>query len=174
MTTISSEMRATIHERLKQAPSQMTMQLARELDVPEVEIVRNLPDRRSVELDIERWQEILEEFPALGKVHVIVTNGAATLESIGEFGQFSTWGEFFNVQTKSLDMHIRFPNLGAICAVEKPGHMTGINTLSFQFYDKQGQAAFKVFLTFGNHLPSEDVQRRFDTIRTKYRSVPGA
>jgi hypothetical protein len=26
--------------------------------------------------------------------------------------QFSTWGEFFDVQTRTLDMHIRFGNLG--------------------------------------------------------------
>lgn len=171
MTTLSAETRAAITERIRQSPAQMTMQLARELGVPEVEIIRSLPDGRARELDVARWQEILEEFPALGKVHVIVTNGAATLESVGEFGNFSTWGEFFNVQTKSLDMHIRHPNLGAIFAVEKPGHMTGINTLSFQFYDKLGHAAFKVFLTFGAQKPSEDIQRRFDTIRTKYLSL---
>jgi putative hemin transport protein len=170
MTSVSPELRDSIRERIRQAPSQMTLQLARDLGVPEVEILRSMPDRRAVELDIARWQEIIEEFPAFGDVHVIVTNGAATLESVGEFGHFSTWGEFFNVQTKSLDMHIRFPNLGAVFAVEKPSHMTGVNTLSFQFFDKDGHAAFKVFLTFGSHAPSEELQGRFDDLRSRYAS----
>jgi putative heme utilization carrier protein HutX len=168
MTALSPDLRATIRDRLEKAPSQMTLQLARDLGVPEVEILRNMPDKRVVELDVERWQEIIEDLPAFGKVHVIVSNGAATLESTGEFGQFSTWGEFFNVQTKSLDMHIRFGNLGAIFAVEKPSHMTGVNTLSIQFYDKEGQAGFKVFLAFGNQAPPVEVQQRFNTVRSKY------
>ena len=168
MTVVSPELRARIRECLQEGPSQMTMQLARDLGVPEAEILRNMPDNRAVELDVDRWQQLIEEFPALGKVHVIVTNGAATLESVGEFGHFSTWGEFFNVQTKTLDMHIRFPNLRAIFAVEKPSHMTGVSTISFQFYDKEGQAAFKVFLTFGSHAPSAELQQRFETLRSKY------
>src|ERR1700738_1181231 len=149
MTTIQvSSTAQRIREAIAAAPSKMTMQIARDLEVPEVEVIRQLPDQRAVELDIARWEELLHAFETFGKVHVIVTNGAATLESVGEFGNFSTWGEFFNVQTKNLDMHIRWPNLGAAFAVEKPSHMSGLNTLSFQFYDKAGQAAFNVFLTF--------------------------
>ena len=33
--------------------------------------------------------------------------------------------------------------------MKKPGHMDGIDTLSIQFFDPSGAAAFKVFLTFG-------------------------
>ena len=66
----------------------------------------------AVELDATRWEELLRRFESLGQVHVIVTNGAVTLESFGQFGNFSTFGEYFNVQTKSLDMHIRHARLG--------------------------------------------------------------
>jgi putative heme iron utilization protein len=158
-----------IREAIAQAPSKMTMQIARDLEVPEAEVIRQLPDGRAVELDIERWQSLIEAFESLGKVHVIVTNGAATLESVGEFGGFSTWGDFFNVQTKNLDMHIRWPNLGAVFAVEKPSHMSGINTLSFQFYDRAGQAALKVFLTFGSTAPPPELLARFQEIREKFK-----
>jgi putative heme utilization carrier protein HutX len=160
-----------IRAALAQAPSKMTMQIARELEVPEADVIRQLPDGRAVELDSGRWEELLRAFEAFGNVHVIVTNGAATLESVGRFGNFSTWGEFFNVQTKTLDMHIRWPNLGAVFAVEKPSHMSGINTLSFQFYDKAGQAAFKVFLTFGSTAPEASLLAQFQEIREKYRKV---
>jgi putative hemin transport protein len=158
-----------VRAALADNPGAMTLQLAREHGVPEAEVIRVLPPERAVELDVARWQELLERLPALGQVHVIVSNGAATLESVGTFGGFSTWGEFFNVQTKSLDMHIRWPNLGAVFAVEKPSHMTGINTLSIQFFDRAGASAFKVFLTFGSKAPTAEQAAQFARLRDDFK-----
>ena len=59
------------------------------------------------ELDSTRWEEIIRSFEEFGNVHVIVSNGATTLEAFGQFGKFSNTDGFFNVQSKSLDMHIR-------------------------------------------------------------------
>src|SRR5262249_5353075 len=126
---------ARIRAAIAQAPAKMTSQMARDLGVSEADVVRLLPDGRAVELDPDRWQQLIEEFASLGKVHVIVTNTVTTLEAVGVFGGFSTWGEFFNVQTDSLDMHIRFAQIAHIFATEKPSHMSGINTFSFQFFD---------------------------------------
>ena len=162
-------------ERIRQAYNldrrKMTVQLARELEVSEVEVLRALPDGLAVELDAARWEELIRRFEAVGSVHVIVTNGAATLESFGQFGHFSTFGEYFNVQTKSLDMHIRHRQLAAIFAVEKPGHLDGINTLSFQFYDHTGAAAFKVFLTFGGKSPPAEKVAAFAMLRGEFRKA---
>src|SRR5215469_3369963 len=149
-------------------PNQMTMLLARQLGVPEVEIVRAFPDGRAVELDPERWEELIRNLEGFGKVHVIVSNGAATLEANGQFGNFSTTGEFFNVQTKSLDMHIRWREIGAVFAVEKPGHLDGKKTLSYQFFDRAGHSAFKVFLSFGGSIPHEKTEQ-FIRIRNMNR-----
>ena len=108
-------------------------------------------------------------FEPLGRVHVIVTNGAVTLEAFGAFGRFSTFGEYFNVQTKDLDMHLRPAALGAAFAVEKPGHLDGVNTLSFQFYDTAGNAAFKVFLTFGGAAPPAEKRAAFEELRERFK-----
>ncbi len=164
-TMLDERIRAAIEAN----PNGMTMQLARDLGVPEVEVIRALPDGRSVELDMARWEELIGSFAGLGKLHVIVSNGGATLEAVGEFGNFSTWGEFFNVQTPSLDMHIRWPHLGAAFAVEKPGHTNGVNTYSFQFYDKAGNAAFKAFMGMGSQAPGPDRQAEFARIRQAFR-----
>jgi putative hemin transport protein len=158
-----------IRDAVSKNPSGMTLQLARELDVPEVEVIRHLPDNRAIELDVARWEELIRSFAALGPMHVLVSNGGATLEAVGEFGNFSTWGEFFNVQTKSLDMHIRWPQLAAAFAVEKPGHMNGVNTYSFQFYDKAGCAAFKAFLGFGSQAPGPERSAEFARLRDAFR-----
>jgi putative hemin transport protein len=163
--TLAETVRAAVQEN----PRAMTLQLAREFGVPEVEIIRALPDGRAVELDISHWEELIRSLETLGTVHVLVSNGAATLEAVGQFGHFSTWGEFFNVQTKSLDMHIRWQQLGSAFAVEKPGHLDGVNTLSIQFYDRAGSAAFKVFLSFGGRAPAPERVAQFTQLRERFK-----
>jgi len=181
---LSPELRQRLQETLRRNPSQMTLQLARDLDVPEVEVIRAMPEGRSVEMDISRWQEIFERFAELGKVHVIVSNSSTTCEVVGEFGGFSTWGEFFNVQTPSLDMHLRPEHLAAVFAVEKPSHLEGNATpsseecfsttgsrrvtLSFQFFDRKGDSALKVFLNFGGK-PTPERSAQFASIREQFR-----
>jgi len=86
----------------------------------------------------------------------------------GQFGGFSTAGEFFNVQTDSLDMHIRWQQLAAAFAVEKPGHMDGMATRSFQFFDQTGAAALKVFLNFGGPI-SPERGAKFIELRNKFK-----
>lgn len=166
---ISQEQRQRIEAALRASPSQMTLQLARQLGVPEAEVIRALPDGRAVELDVGRWEELIQALEGLGTVHVIVSNGSVTCEVNGQFRGFSTWGEFFNVQSKSLDMHIRHAELAAAFAVEKPGHMDGVNTLSVQFYGRGGAAAFKVFLTFGGRKPEPERYALFDSLRERFR-----
>jgi putative hemin transport protein len=86
----------------------------------------------------------------------------------GQFGGFSTAGEFFNVQTDSLDLHLRWQQLAAGFAVEKPGHMDGMATYSLQFFDQTGTAALKVFLNFGDPIRPER-QVRLLELRDRYK-----
>ncbi len=70
------------HEQLREAfnadRKQMTLMVARKMRVPEVEVIRSLEGDIAHELDSSRWEEIICSFE-----------------------------EFGNVQSKSLDMHIR-------------------------------------------------------------------
>src|ERR1700730_1701092 len=106
-----------IRAAVEKNPRKMTLQLARDLGVSEVEVIRAFPADRVMELDITRWEELLQSFQVFGSVRVLVSNGAATIEVDGQFGGFSTAGEYFNVQTESLDMHIAWRELGGVCAV---------------------------------------------------------
>lgn len=162
-----------IRAAVQKNPRKMTLQLARDLGVPEVEVIRAFPPERVTELDSARWQELLESFAAFGSVRVLVSNGATTIEVDGQFGGFSMAGEFFNVQTDSLDMHIRWQQLAAVFAVEKPGHMDGTATRSFQFFDQTGAAACKVFLNFGGPIAPER-EAKFNELRSRFQSQKGA
>src|SRR5271154_6818479 len=160
------------NERIRAAvernPRKMTLQLARDLGVPEVEVIRAFPADRVTELDISRWEELFGSLEPLGSVRVLVSNGATTVEVDGQFGGFSTAGEFFNVQTETLDLHIRWQQLAAVFAVEKPGHLDGTATRSFQFFDQTGAAAFKVFLNFGGPIAPER-EAMFIELRNKFK-----
>jgi putative heme iron utilization protein len=167
-TMSNSNIAETVAAALAENPRAMTMQLAQKLRLPEADIVRHLPGTQSRELDLARSEELIRAFEPVGKVHVICTNGAVTLEANGEFGNFSSWGEFFNVQTPTLDMHIRHKNISAAFAVEKPSHMDGVNTLSIQFFDLAGASAFKVFLTMGGNTANPKRVSEFNDIREKF------
>lgn len=157
-----------IRAAVEKNPRKMTLQHARDLGVPEVEVIRAFPPDRVAELDLARWEELLRSLEALGPVRVLVSNGATTIEVDGQFGGFSTAGEFFNVQTETLDLHIRWGQLAAVFAVEKPGHMDGTATRSIQFFDQTGAAALKIFFNFGGPIPP-DREAQFIELRTSFR-----
>ena len=144
--------------------SQMILMLAHKLRVSEVEILRALEGDTARELDFSRWEELIRAFEALGNVHVIVSNGATTIEVFGQFGKFTNADGFLNVRTKSLDMHIRSWELDSVFAFRKPSHLDGHESLSFQFFDKRGSAAFKVFLNFGGNHPSPELREKYNTL----------
>jgi putative heme iron utilization protein len=157
------------------SPRAMTVLLVRVLWVPVVVVVAALQAGRAVELDGDRWEQIVRCFEELGDVHVIVTNGSVTLEAFGRFGGFSNFGEgerrYFNVQSKSLDMHIRPATIGRVYAVRKPGHLDGVETLSVQFFHREGFAAFKVFLTFGGSAPPARRVEQFEALVARFAAA---
>ena len=149
-------------------PRKMTLQLARDLGVPEVEVIEHFRLTVLRNLRLPGGRSCFGVLTFWGPVRVLVSNGATTIEVDGQFGGFSTAGEFFNVQTDSLDMHIRCKQLVTAFAVEKPGHMDGTATRSFQFFDQTVAAALKVFLNFGGPI-SPEREERFIELRTKFK-----
>ena len=88
----------------------------------------------------------MDELPSLETMRVFVRSRAAVIESVGVFGGYSETGPFFNVQTDTLDMHIFPEEIASIYSVEKTGHDSTFATHSFQFFDREGNAAFKAYL----------------------------
>ena len=160
--TTTQERFSSIRDAFNTDRSQMTLMLAHKLNVCEEDVIRALEGDLSHELDSSRWEDLIRSFESFGNVHVIVSNGATTIEAFGQFGKFSNVQGFFNVQSKSLDMHIRSWELGSIFAFRKPSHLDGREALSFQFFDRRGDAAFKVFLTFGGEEPSAELMQKYN------------
>jgi putative heme iron utilization protein len=148
--------------------SQMTLMLAHQLRVPEVDILRALEGDTARELDFSRWEEIIRAFEPLGDVTVIVSNGSTTIEVFGQFGKFNNAQGFLNIRTDSLDMHIRGWELGSVFAFRKPSHLDKHESLSFQFFDRRGASAFKVFLNFGGKDPAPELVEKYNDLIEKF------
>jgi hypothetical protein len=71
----SERIRAAVEKNLRK----MTLQLALDLGVPEVEVIQAFPPERVTELDMARWEELLRCLEALGSARVLVSNGATTI-----------------------------------------------------------------------------------------------
>src|SRR5262249_15953551 len=128
--------------------SRMTMMAARKFGVPEQRVLEALHGSSGWPITKLRdgvFRELVESLPNPGLMGGFVRSQAAVIESVGHFGGFSEAGPFFNVQTDTLDMHILHEEIQSIYAVEKVGHDSDITTHSFQFFDRQGDAAFKAF-----------------------------
>ena len=151
----------SIRDYFRPDRSKMTMMAARKFGVSEHTVVEALVGQWPiVRLDETAFRALMETFPSLGLMRVFVRSKAAVMESVGTFGGFSESGPFFNVQTDTLDMHIFHDQIAAIYAVEKVGHDSTFTTHSFQFFDPEGNAAFKAFL-WENYpdVPAEKLER---------------
>ena len=94
------------------------------------------------------------------------------MEVVGTFGGFTETGPFLNVQTDTLDLHILHDEVADAFAVEKIGHDSTATTRSLQFFDRAGDAAFKVFLweDFPN-VPAARVEA-FEALVGRFRAAP--
>jgi putative heme iron utilization protein len=160
---------AAIREAYNRDRSQMTLMLAHQLQVPEVDIIRALEGDTACELDFFRWEEFIRALEPLGDVTVIVSNGATTIEVYGQFGKFTNKDGFLNVRTDSLDMHIRSWELASIFSFHKPSHLDKHESLSFQFFDRRGNSAFKVFLNFGGNDPSSTLMEKYNDLIERFK-----
>ncbi|MGE3820061.1 MAG: LssY C-terminal domain-containing protein [Isosphaeraceae bacterium] len=161
-----------IRQYFRNDGSRMTMMAARKFRVSEQAVVEALVGGWPItRLRDGTFRELMNALPNLGPVRVFVRSKAAVMETVGVFGGLSESGPFFNVQTETLDMHILPEEIATIYAVEKTGHDSTHTTHSFQFFDRGGDAAFKVFLweDFPN-VPAA----RIETFRTLTRHFAAA
>jgi putative hemin transport protein len=145
---VKVDLKQQVAKYLEKDPRAMTIMMAREFRVPEADVVRAFPGDLVHELRVggDATLDLIRAFENLGRVHVIASNSGCTLEAYGFFGGFSLTGPFFNVQTDTLDMHIRHQQIASAFALIKPSHQDGQTTYSVQLFDTEGRAVFKVFV----------------------------
>ena len=168
-------LRDRVAEYFSRRPAAMTLLAARDLGVPEAEVLRALEGKGAVELDPGAFEALLRELEGWGRCHVIVSNRGATLEAYGAFGGFSRSGPFFNVETPTLDLHLRPEAVRAIFCLDKRGHRDGQPIHTVQFYDAEGASVLKVVMIQEGpgddkaYTPAQDAA--FGALRDRHRRV---
>jgi putative heme degradation protein len=157
-----------IREWFKKDPSRMTMVASRHFGVPEGAVINALVGEWPLtELKADAFREIMDALKEVGMVRIFVRSRACVMECDGNLGEarYSNTGPFFNIDGGGLDMHILHKEIASAYALEKKSHMNpDDHTYSIQFYDKQGDAAFKVFLW-------QDFPKTPEHVVAKYRAL---
>lgn len=157
-----------IREWFRKDPSRMTMVAARHFEVAEGEVIKALVGEWPLtELRPDSFREVMDGLKEMGLVRIFVRSKAVVMECDGDLGQasYSNTGPFFNVDGGGLDIHIMPGEIASIYALEKKSHMNpDDHTYSLQFFDKEGNAAFKVFLW-------QDFPKTPQAVVEKYRAL---
>ena len=160
------ETKRRVAEYFARKPAAMVLLAARDLGLPEAEILRCLEGAVELKPDAEALLRDLEPF---GTCHVIVSNRGATLEARGAFGNFSRSGPFLNVENGVLDLHLRTEAVTSAFCLDKPSHRDRRPIHTVQLFDAAGDAVLKAVMprTDGAYSPEQD--QAFQSLRERHR-----
>jgi putative heme utilization carrier protein HutX len=156
-------------EMVSKNPSQATTAMAKELEVCEMDAIRNLPEGMVKEISKDRFDEIIAEVSTWGKLTVIVQNESTILEVKSPF-PMGTYGHgYYNLESlhSPIGGHIRMDDLSAVFFVSKP--FMGLESHSIQFFNKNGNAMFKLYLGRDeNRLIIHEQMEKFMNLKTRF------
>lgn len=122
---------------------------------------------RVLEVILELSETPKKRLEVLNEILAMSTSAeerALQMEKQGAVSQ----GSAAEATLKRLDAQIAFEReKSAMEAAEKPGHMDGRATRSFQFFDRAGAAALTVSLNFGGPI-SPERETLFDELRKRF------
>lgn len=136
-----------IKEMLPQHAGKATSMIARELGVTELEVVRALSPVAATEVAPAAFDAIMAEVPGWGPITFLVQNESVILEVKGELPTGSHGQGFYNLKhgASPIGGHIRAGDVRAVFFVTQP--FMGMESVSIQFYNGQGNAMCKLFLS---------------------------
>jgi putative heme utilization carrier protein HutX len=165
----TKRLKEKVMEMASANPSQATTAMAKELEVCEMDVIRNLPEDMAKEVSKDRFDEIIAEVSTWGVLTVIVQNESTILEVKAPF-PVGTYGHgFYNLQSKDTPVggHIRADDLSAIFFVSKP--FMGLESHSIQFFNGNGNAMFKLYLGRDeNRQIIQEQMEEFINLKDKY------
>src|SRR5262245_11952263 len=167
MSDTATAARPPLAERLKQSADGVLEQIAREYGVSTFDVVRALPEEHRAIVPGSKFENVLQALTEWGEVLFIVHTPDIVLECAGTIPPGSFARGYFNLHGDSpIGGHIKAENCAHIAFVSRP--FMGRPSRSLQFFNKAGEAMFKVFVRRDKerNLIGEQVAR-FDALRAK-------
>ena len=125
-------------------PNLRTWNAAKLLGVSEVELLATKCGCGARRLEAN-WGELIQELPKLGKVKALTRNAEVIHEKTGEYENVSIFGNMGLVLGRHIDLRLFLKHWQFGFAVEMESQ--GCEMPSFQFFDCNGTAVHKVYLT---------------------------
>lgn len=137
--------REALARRLVEDTTTVAEQIARELNLPPVEIMRLLPE------DLCRWApgtafaEVMGDVAEWGEVLFLVHTVNAIVEVKAEVPKGKSSADFYNLHGPgALGGHLKASRCAAIAFVSRP--FMKMETRSIQFFDGDGEGMFKIYV----------------------------
>jgi putative heme utilization carrier protein HutX len=172
MADAGTAARPPLAERLSRNADGILEQIARDYGTSTFEVVRALPAEHCTVVPGSRFEEILHALTEWGEVLFIVHTPDIVLECAGRVPPGSFGRGYFNLHGDSpIGGHIKAENCANIAFVSRP--FMGRPSCSLQFFNRTGEAMFKVFVRRDSerNLIAEQVAR-FDALRRRI-AAPG-
>lgn len=135
-----------IKEALANKPEAFPVAIAKELGVSEWEVISQLPDDVMQEVAGSSFDTIMKDVTGWGNITFLVRNASIIAEIKGVVPPGTYGSGYFNFAhgVSPISGHVRADNIAHICFVQKSS--MGMESMSIQFFDKQGDSAFKIYL----------------------------
>lgn len=142
MTTLQQQ----IQQCLQEKPELRTVEVARQLECSEWEVICSLPDELATCLPGERAQELLLRMAEWGLVTTIVEVEGSIFEFKGSLPTGSLAYGYYNLFGKPGQMHghLKLDAVAHIALISKP--LRGKEAYAVSFFSNAGGCIFKVYL----------------------------
>ncbi|WP_430473848.1 hemin-degrading factor [Thalassospira lucentensis] len=136
--------------------------IAAELGLSEGELVASGVGGNVTRLDAD-WGDLIKRLEGLGEVKILTRNPSVVHEKIGTFGKVGINGEMGLVLNGDVDLRLFLGHWGHGFAVETNNPRAG-RRRSIQFFDHEGKAIHKVFLT------AESIDAGYDALVAEFKA----
>jgi putative heme utilization carrier protein HutX len=145
MSGVEAAARPSLDDRLKQNADGILEQIARDYAVSTFEVVRALPAELRTIVPGDKFEAVLTELTTWGEVLFIVHTADIVLECAGNIPAGNFGRGYFNLHGDSpIGGHIKADNCAHVAFVSRP--FMGRPSRSLQFFNRSGEAMFKVFV----------------------------
>lgn len=143
-----SSLKQQIAQLISENPNLITLEIAAQLDVPEGEVLVNLPDEFVKLFPAERAEEIFQAISQWGTFTTIIEKEGSIFEVKDRFPTGMIGRGYYNLNMKdeegALHGHIKMDTLGKIAFVSIP--FRGKESYNIAFIAHNGETIFKVYL----------------------------
>ncbi|MEM9446485.1 MAG: ChuX/HutX family heme-like substrate-binding protein [Verrucomicrobiota bacterium] len=158
----SSDLKESWDKLLQEKPKLRIRDAAKELGVSEAELLATKCGESVTRLTGD-WKDLIKSFVELGNVMALTRNDHAVHEKIGKFEHIEFFGPHMGqVVGKQIDLRLFMSHWHMSFAVEE--EVRGETKQSFQFFNQDGSAIFKVYLHEGGNWAG------FETLKERFKS----